>query len=580
MSSGPTYDRWQDLIDIQGSSRTVLAYGAKADGTTNSRTAIQNAINATPANGTLILPPAALAYNIGSGLTVSAPITIIGYGATLHLTANNTTAITIASHNVTIRGLTIVGARNTTASSSERGIYAVGATSDTPWTNIKILECDISVFGQYGINLRKCEDVEVRHCYIHDVFNAGISFWSVKRGFVCWNRVQRIVGTPLAHSYYGIAITRDQTAPLSTDDRSYDVMVSDNLVTDNPGWDGINTHGGVRCTFTRNIVLRCAIGIDVVNCPDQAGNNAYAPIDCIVSDNIIDSGRTDGGALNGITFAGATNTVDATVVVAELATGIVRGNIVRGHGDVTNSLSGAIYTHTTRGLTIDGNVLEYPSPHGIVILGNSGAMQVNNNTFTDPWNNQSSVSYGIWVKEANCNAGIIGNTFGRGLYTLGDNSAIGGPTGVTAIYTNGIRVESITSILCRVGMNWTNSGSTILLDSGARTKAPFSSRIQGTGLELGSRTVTGNTTALATDHIIYADATSAGLTVTLPQTTDGLGREYVVVKTDATGNAVTVAVGGGETINGAANKTITTQYESLVCSYQQPNYHARRSSGA
>lgn len=74
-----------------------------------------------------------------------------------------------------------------------------------------------------------------------------------------------------------------------------------------------------------------------------------------------------------------------------------------------------------------------------------------------------------------------------------------------------------------------------------------------------SRTVTGNTTVLATDGLILCDCTAGALSVTwptpLPQTKDWV---TIVKKIDGSANAVTL-VG---TFDGVVNPTLAAQYKS------------------
>lgn len=72
-------------------------------------------------------------------------------------------------------------------------------------------------------------------------------------------------------------------------------------------------------------------------------------------------------------------------------------------------------------------------------------------------------------------------------------------------------------------------------------------------------TAAGNYVATPTDYTIEADASAGNMTVTLPVTKYQL---FNVVKVDSSGNTVTVLPASG-TISGAANKTITTQWNSM-----------------
>jgi hypothetical protein len=71
------------------------------------------------------------------------------------------------------------------------------------------------------------------------------------------------------------------------------------------------------------------------------------------------------------------------------------------------------------------------------------------------------------------------------------------------------------------------------------------------------------TTLDATHNVVDVDASSAAITITLPTAVGINGREYVIRKLDSSGNAVTVDGNGAETINGAATKALSTQYETV-----------------
>lgn len=78
-----------------------------------------------------------------------------------------------------------------------------------------------------------------------------------------------------------------------------------------------------------------------------------------------------------------------------------------------------------------------------------------------------------------------------------------------------------------------------------------------------TRTVTTNTALTASDCLVLVDATSGNVTIDLPPALGKNGFEVIIKKIDSTANTVTVEPNGAETIEGAANKVLTTQYE--VC---------------
>jgi hypothetical protein len=72
--------------------------------------------------------------------------------------------------------------------------------------------------------------------------------------------------------------------------------------------------------------------------------------------------------------------------------------------------------------------------------------------------------------------------------------------------------------------------------------------------------VTATYTARMFDERVLCDATAGAFTVTLPSAASARGREIVFVKTDASGNAVTLDGASAETINGAATASLASQY--------------------
>lgn len=83
---------------------------------------------------------------------------------------------------------------------------------------------------------------------------------------------------------------------------------------------------------------------------------------------------------------------------------------------------------------------------------------------------------------------------------------------------------------------------------------------RSTGQVNAVRTVTGTTTATTDDYLIRCDCTSGALTVNLPAAASNTGRTFIIKKIDATASLVTIDGNGAETIDGAATRTIGTQY--------------------
>ena len=72
-----------------------------------------------------------------------------------------------------------------------------------------------------------------------------------------------------------------------------------------------------------------------------------------------------------------------------------------------------------------------------------------------------------------------------------------------------------------------------------------------------------NTVATESDYLILCDCSAGGIAVSLFSATKA-GRTLVIVKVDSSGNAVTVTPFGNDTIESAASKTLTAQYDKVI----------------
>ncbi len=68
----------------------------------------------------------------------------------------------------------------------------------------------------------------------------------------------------------------------------------------------------------------------------------------------------------------------------------------------------------------------------------------------------------------------------------------------------------------------------------------------------------------STEQVIFVDATSAAVTITLPAVASSKDRFYFIKKIDSSANAVTIDGAGSETIDGQTTIDITTQNGTLL----------------
>src|SRR6185503_4919117 len=75
-------------------------------------------------------------------------------------------------------------------------------------------------------------------------------------------------------------------------------------------------------------------------------------------------------------------------------------------------------------------------------------------------------------------------------------------------------------------------------------------------------TKTSNYTITGTDVVVFADATSGNVTITLPTASANAGYRFYVKRIDASGNSVSIARSGSDTIDGQTSVNVVAQYDS------------------
>lgn len=130
------------------------------------------------------------------------------------------------------------------------------------------------------------------------------------------------------------------------------------------------------------------------------------------------------------------------------------------------------------------------------------------------------------------------------------------PGANTTIVTNGVNNFTISSAAGGSGAQL--AGTNVF--TGTNT---FSVAVVLSGLSTSLVTKTTNFTLLSVNNVVLVNATSGNLTMTLPSAVDLPGWRACIKKTDATTNTVTVAMVGGQTIDGTT-LVITTQYASYT----------------
>lgn len=116
------------------------------------------------------------------------------------------------------------------------------------------------------------------------------------------------------------------------------------------------------------------------------------------------------------------------------------------------------------------------------------------------------------------------------------------------------------------GGNFTRLASgatgTLLKSTGAGAAPAWSN----TAPVLATASKTSNwTIAPATDYVIFADATSGSIIITLPLAAGAnTGYKFYIKRIDGSGNTVTIARSGSDTIDGQASQTLDLQYTAIA----------------
>lgn len=388
---------------------------------------IQAAVDAADPGSVLEFAPmpTAAPFRISRSIVLSKPVTIRGERTVVKQLTPGLQAFDVAADDVTISNLIIQGAG---APGLEIGIRCLGQSKNSPRRRLKVSNCQLSNWGMYGLYLKWLEDFEVTSCKITSTYYAAIMCLSVADGYIGQNTIDGVAGLVSNKNGYGVALTRNSAAAgeLETDPVSRDVTVEGNKISNIPTWQALDTHAGKRILFLGNRISKCWRGIAVGDCPNALGTPAYAPKDCVVADNVIDSGVTDGTAAYGINVNGAAN-------LADYAEGcIVRGNTVRGYGVASAGSGIAVYCYATRGLVVQGNTIIEPGKDGFGFAFNNFGFTLTGNTITDAWSATQQTAAIHFI-----------NDFNRG--TVGNNSHLRGSKVATNVNNVGMNVAATTA---------------------------------------------------------------------------------------------------------------------------------------
>jgi len=139
------------------------------------------------------------------------------------------------------------------------------------------------------------------------------------------------------------------------------------------------------------------------------------------------------------------------------------------------------------------------------------------------------------------------------------------PAGVFSLGT-AIQIDTLNDVIVGSGSLTSGNFSTLYSNLGSNSVLSTPYLVSGAQFEalISSSSSTINLTLA--QHTILVNATSGNIVVNLPAASsgfiNGFGVTYVVQKTDASGNTVTVTANGSDVINGSGTQVISTQYQT------------------
>jgi hypothetical protein len=86
-------------------------------------------------------------------------------------------------------------------------------------------------------------------------------------------------------------------------------------------------------------------------------------------------------------------------------------------------------------------------------------------------------------------------------------------------------------------------------------------------------TKTSGYTVTASDTVVFADATSGSVTITLPVASGLSGYRFYVKRIDSSGNSVSIARSGSDTIDGSTSQSLDLQYTSITIVSNGSNWY-------
>lgn len=542
----------------------VKDYGAKGDGATNDTAACQAAINAAAASGNGTVFFSAGTYILGSDLSVGSNITILGAG--------RATILKAAANSIT----------NCLNASGSSHVLISDLQIDGNKANVQQLATQYTKLN--GIYLHNSDDITIVRCYIHDCYvsgimaNGGCTNLIISDNRMMANYDNQIYiraqdTTPYTVCSYGTitgnVCSGGSFSGIQILGSSYYSITGNTCYSNGPTaaqGDGIGSEGASYLTITGNTCYNNGIQGIHIRFTSEVGSNQISS-HVVVADNICYNHTSGNGDAGGI----AIDDSDDIIVSGNLVYGNHFGlNINGGNGNgVTHCqiIGNSIRGNSDLGVRVSpGNASDF------IFQDNYISDNAGDNFYTDK---RVVIQGGVFARATGVHSGVH--------FATGSDSSIIRGAHIFDNTDNGIVIDSpVANVEIRdcyfdniVGTNQARSlqeqagaGPTLMIDCSIKNQHNDRYVFNNAGSRYydqqtgGAVTVTANYTCTSLDETIYCNAAGA-ITVTLPAATNFNGRRLIIK--DKSGNASTnnITVSGAQTVDGAASKTINTNYGVL-----------------
>jgi hypothetical protein len=260
-----------------------------------------------------------------------------------------------------------------------------------------------------------------------------------------------------------------------------------------------------------------------------------------------------------VAAAGTTTTLTVASAPVQLVTG--SGGQTMKLPDATTLSNGTIFSfnnnQSSGAITVNNNsnTLIVSVPSG----GYTTVVLLSNATAAGTWDRHDQTPSNVtWSTNTLDYSGSITSATWNGA-TVTVNR---GGTGLATIPANAVVTGNATGSLTTIAPG--NSGN-VLTSNGTvwSSQAPATSSIVAK---------TAAYTATTSDSTILASAASAAFSITLPTSVGATGKFYTIKKTDSSANVVTIATTSSQTIDGAATKALSYQYDAYTVQSDGSNW--------